>query len=201
MNKYSAKSNYKMYSYKGVSYVLDASTGTSYAVEYAFDAAPTAEDMQVWQGKVGYLQDKYHVWRIIETGECFMYPFSHGWADPEEFKAHWAALYAKNHPVTSEAKPVRAEMKHLLDELIADMQPADAPGWHQGLIMRDNFTFGLVELASLYPITRQLVKEAIELGEKTFRREWQSSDMVFFYDAKAAHHMRTKLETIREAIC
>ncbi len=67
--------------------VLDRNTGISYAATFAYKTPATEEIMAAYTpfGGVGYLADEYNVFRIDETGEEFVYPFSFGYANPDEF--------------------------------------------------------------------------------------------------------------------
>jgi len=90
---YTVNPNYKLYHSDGFQhFVLDARTGQHYSVSPAGKVAVTKAQFskmyKTLQG-VGYLDSEYNVWSIDETGESFMYPFSYGHADHDEFRAWW----------------------------------------------------------------------------------------------------------------
>lgn len=102
--------NLRMYDNKFQPYVLDINTGISYKVSFAYKTASVAEIHDAYAASplkhVGYLAAEYNVYRIEETGEAFVYPFSFGYADHDAFRAYWCKPVVEAAPVVAApAKP------------------------------------------------------------------------------------------------
>lgn len=81
------KTSYFMYTAQFETHVLDVMTGKSYKVSFAYTTPATEAIISAFadvHGRVGYLADEYNVYRIEETGEEFVYPYSFGYANPDD---------------------------------------------------------------------------------------------------------------------
>lgn len=85
------QTSYFLYTKNFETTVLDRNTGISYAATFAYKTPATDAIFDAYQpvGGVGYGAAEYNVYRIDETGEEFVYPFSFGYADPEEVMQIW----------------------------------------------------------------------------------------------------------------
>lgn len=85
------QTSYFLYTKNFKTTVLDRNTGISYSATFAYKTPATEEIHAAYKpfGGVGYLDVEYNVFRINETGEEFVYPFSFGYADPEEVMQIW----------------------------------------------------------------------------------------------------------------
>lgn len=80
------KPNYFIYTHNyEVINVIDRETGNVYTVKAVGETPSSQEigDAYAPYGGVGYAATEYNVWRIEETGEEFVYPFSYGHASRE----------------------------------------------------------------------------------------------------------------------
>lgn len=86
---YTINPNLRIYTNQRQMYVVDASTGTTYKASFAYTTPYVASIGKAYSDVgmyLGYLANEYNVYRIEETGEEFVYPFSYGWADPVKMR-------------------------------------------------------------------------------------------------------------------